>query len=241
MDNQKRKLILKFPDSLDIDIPTYTPDMTPGEYMKKVMGTLSKLGEQVWAHKTFPIWLHDKLDEQNLFRRTEFAHGQERKRPDPCTVTKGKNNKGFDYNRQFLHCFQDDIDTEKVCVELRKFLRYLHQKLGRNRLLNIVTGYHSVVTKRSKTQVDISTYIIATPLQLDINADIQMYIRNFMPNKMVTLHFGTQIPGLDPLSRPEDKSLIAPLDVPSDMTKPVEDENSAETRNKELLNKYQEE
>lgn len=211
--------------------------MTPNEYMKKVMGTLSRLGEECWAHKAFPLWLHDKLDDQNLFRRNEFAHGPERKRPDPCTVSKMGQKRGLEYDRRFLHCFQDDIDTEKACVELRKFLRYIHQKLGQSRLLNLVTGYHSVVTKRSKTQIDLSTYVIATPLQLDINTDIQMYMREFMPNKMVTLHFGTQIPGLDPISRPNDKTLIAPLEVPTTEHKPVEEEEENESLNKDLYNR----
>ena len=240
VENQKRKLIRKFPDSQDIDIPTFTPNLTPSEYMRSVMGRLNLLGEKSWADKTFPLWLHDKLIDQNLFRRAEFAPSQDRKRPDPCTVKKLGPKQGFEYNRQFLHCFQDDIDTENVCIELRKFLRYIHQKLGKTRLLNLQTGYHSVVTKRSKTQIDLDTYIIATPLQLDINPDIQTYVRNFMPNKMITLHFGTQIPGLDPIQPQSDKTLVAPIDVPNISIKPVENETDEETRAKDAFNRLEE-
>ena len=203
------------------------------------MGQLSLLGDHSWANKVFPVWLHDKLIEQNLFRRTEFASSQDRKRPDPCTVKKLGPKKGFEYNRQFLHCFQEDINTEHVCIELRKFLRYIHQKLGKTRLLNLQTGYHSVLTKRSKTQVDLDTYIIATPLQLDINPDIQTYIRNFMPNKLVTLHFGTQVPGLDPIQPPNDRTLVAPLDIPEFESKPVEDETDNESKLKDAFNRFE--
>ena len=236
VENQIRKLVRKN-DLEEFMIPTFTPNQTPAEYMNTVMSALNRVGAIAWANRVFPIWIHDKLLEQNLFRRTEFQNPN-RIRPDPCTVVKKGPKKKDEYNRTFLHTFDDDIDTESVCIELRRFLRYLHQKLGKSRLLNLVTGYHSVLTKRSKTMVDLDTYVIVTPLQLDIHADIQKYVRELMPNKLVTLHFGTQMPGLDPLSRPtDDRTLVAPPMIPEGYNKPVEHETEEDSRRKDQENR----
>ena len=143
------------------------------------MAALNSAGNE-WANRVFPIWVHDLLLTQNLFRRTEFVTSPNRKRPDPCTVVKKGGKQKDEYNRTFLHTFDDDIDTEQVCIQLRRFLRYLHQKLGKYRLLNLVTGYHSVITKRSKTMIDLETYMLVTPLQLDVHSDIWSRLR--IPN-----------------------------------------------------------
>ena len=235
--NQIRKMINRFPNS-NIAIPTFTPNQTPAQYMNSVMTALNEAGDE-WGNRVFPIWLHDLLLSQNLFRRAEFVESPNRKRPDPCAVIKKGNRKRDEYVRTFLHTFDDDINTEHVCIQLRRFLRYLHQKLGKYRLLNLVTGYHSVITKRSKTMIDLETFVITTPLQLDVHADIQKYVREKMPNKLVTVHFGTQIPGLSPIQRSEsDRTLVAPPILPEISINRVERETEAESRLKDQENVF---
>ena len=190
------------PDDGKFTLPKFTPDLSPHDYMNQVMRKLKRIPEEVWANDFFIPWLHDLILEQNLFTRTEFEENQTDKRPDPCLVLKAvKKGRGAKdtYLRTFLAAFQPDIDPEQVSIEIRRFLRFLHQRLGKSRTLNVVTGYHTTLTRKTKTQMEIDVYCLSTPLQLGIRSIIQSYIREFSPNRFYTLHLGAPLPGLSPL------------------------------------------
>ena len=91
--------------------------------------------------------------------------------------------------------FQPDIDSELICVEIRRLIRFLYQKLAKSRTLNVIIGYHTILTRKTNNTMLVDTYCIATPLQLDIHRYIQAYIREFSPNRLVTLHLGAPLPG----------------------------------------------
>ena len=124
VDKERQAFIAKLPDGKDLELPLFTPDLTPNKYMNQFMAILKKLSRDIWAHDHFPIWLHDRLIKQNLFRRSEFESGpNSEKRPDPCLVIKKTGRMSKDkYDRTFLSAFEPDLNAEEVCVELRRFL-----------------------------------------------------------------------------------------------------------------------
>ena len=228
-----------FPDAKEIDIPVFAPDLSPNQYMNRVMRALKNLPDNLWDDKFMPLWLHDRLITQNLFRRHEYEE-DDHKRPDPCLVIKMEGRKKDQYDRTFLAPFAPDIDTEQVCVELRRFLRFLSQQLGKSRLLNVITGYHSTLSRKSKTQVTLDTYVITTPLQLGIHAPVQRYVREFSPNRLFTIHLGHPLPGLTTLdnyvNRPGEITEPPQIDIPSPVK--AQDETIEQTINLDRYNTW---
>ena len=240
VDKERLAFLKLMPEGKSVELPVYTPDLTPHMYMNQVMAQLKKLNGSIWAHNHFTIWLHDLLIKQNLFRRTEFdpdLHAE--RRPDPCIVIKKTGRMKKDRSeRTYLSSFEPDLNAEEICVELRRFLRFLHKNLGKSRLLNVITGYHTTITKKSKTQIDIDTFTITTPLQLDIHGTIQEYIRNFAPNRMFTIHLGNPLPGLLTLDNyvKNDANPNEPPILITQSPKSVQDEDETEVVNIDRYN-----
>ena len=205
VEKQRKKFLEEFLDAKDFKLPVYTPDLTPHQYMDQVLKKLKKIPSEIWAHDHFIPWLHDLILDQNLFARTEFDQAQnEQQKPDPCIVTRAqKRNRKMKekYGRSFLAVFEPDIDPEQACTEIRRLIRFFHQELGRTRILNLVTGYHTTLTRKSTTKIEIDTFCLATPAQLGIHGTIQKYIRDFSPNRLFTLHLGDPLPGLMTLDK----------------------------------------
>lgn len=236
-----RQIFLKMmPDKKEIELPVFTPDLTPHKYMNQVMTELKRLSREAWAHDHVTIWLHDKLLKQNLFRRPEFD--TDSKRPDPCLVIKKTGRMTKDrFERTFLCPFEPDIDAEQVCVQFRRFLRFLQQNLGRSRILNVMTGYHTTLIKKSKTQAVVDTYTLTTPVQLGIHPVIHEYVRNFAPNQMFTIHLGNPLPGLMTLDNyvRNDSNPNEPPIIISDSSKSIIDETEDEAVNMDRYNNRQ--
>jgi len=241
--NQIEKQRLEFVKTVpEFKLPIFTPDLSPHQYMDTVIRVLKRLPAKTWAHDHFLLWLHDEILDQNLFTRTEFESDQKSIRPDPCLVVKtdkkikGKKEK---YTRSFLSCFEDDLDPEQVCMEIRRFIRFLHQELGRTRILNTVTGYHTTLTRKTKTQIDIETFCLATPVQLGIHGVIQKYIRDFSPNRLFTIHLGDPLPGLMMLDKyivPQQHPSEPPILI-SQSSDEVQNETVEETASIDRYNK----
>ena len=231
------------PEGSKFTLPKFTPDLSPHDYMNQVMKKLKKFPDEVWENEFFIPWLHDLILDQNLFARTEFDENQKDKRPDPCLVFKSaKKSRGAKdtYLRTFLAAFQPDIDPEQVSIEIRRFLRFLHQQLGKSRTLNIITGYHITLTRKSKTQMDVDVFCIATPLQLGVHAIIQSYVRDFSPNRLFTLHLGAPLPGLSPLENyvaNQNRTNDPPILITQSPSLPVEHENIEQVVNMDRYNK----
>lgn len=203
VEKQRKTFLEAFPVTNEFKLPVYTPDLSPHQYMDQVLKQLRRLPAKMWAHDHFIPWLHDLILNQNLFTRTEFDQKQDKK-PDPCITTKiqkrGRRLKE-QYSRTFLAGFEADIDPEQACMEIRRLLRFFHQELGRTRVLNLITGYHTTLTRKSKTKIEVETYCLTTPAQLGIHGTIQKYIREFSPNRLFTLHLGDPLPGLMTLDK----------------------------------------
>ena len=236
----KATFLKMMPDKKEIDLPVYTPDLTPYQYMNQVMSELKKLSRETWAHDHFTIWLHDKILKQNLFRRPEFDNDS--KRPDPCLVIKKSGRMTKDkFERTFLCPFEPDVDAEQVAIQFRRLLRFLQQNLGRSRVMNIMTGYHSTLIKKSKTQAVIDTFTLTTPVQLGIHPVIHEYIRNLAPNRMFTVHLGNPLPGLMTLDNyvQNDSEPNEPPIIISDSSKSILDETENEVVNMDRYNNLQ--
>ena len=231
------------PDGGLFTLPKFTPDLSPHDYMNQVMRQLKRIPDEVWESDFFIPWLHDLFLEQNLFSRTEFDENQKDKRPDPCVVVKGpKKGRGSKdtYIRTFLAAFEPDIDPEQVSIEIRRFLRFLHQQLGKSRTLNIFTGYHLTLTRKSKTQMEIDVFCISTPLQLGVHTILQNYIREFAPNRLYTLHLGAPLPGLSTLENyvsNQNRTNDPPILITQSPHPPVENESIDQVVNMDRYNK----
>ena len=243
VEKQRQKFVTEFTGASDFKLPVYTPDLTPHQYMDQVIKTLKKIPANIWAHKHFIPWLHDIILAQNLFSRTEFVQeNPENRKPDPCIVTRSQKRARKvqeKYKRVFLAAFEPDIDPEQVCMEIRRLLRYLHQELGRTRILNVITGYHTTLTRKSKNKIEVDTFCIATPAQLGIHGTIQRYIRDFSPNRLFTMHLGDPLPGLMTLDKyiaPQAHSAEPPILI-SQSTGEAENETLDETISIDRYNK----
>ena len=223
-------------------LPKFTPDLSPHDYMNQVMRKLKRIPDEAWQNEFFIPWLHDLILSQNLFSRTEFDENQTDKRPDPCLVIKSnKKSRGAKdtYSRAFLAAFQPDIDPEQVSIEIRRFLRFLHQQLSKSRILNILTGYHINLTRKTKTQMEIDVFCLATPLQLGVHTIIQSYVRDFSPNRLYTLHLGAPLPGLSPLENyvaNPNRTNDPPILITQNTLPPVENESIDQVVNMDRYN-----